>query len=174
MPANDRQGVCGAVIQQDFPGLLERMDGILNRVQLDCPDTAAAITYARQFAVCLRQWIPPGQKVPLCDKQANPTKSSEPPPQIGAKLSDPHDQEEDVICSDPQAKSVDRGHPLNRRDPKQRLADLFDLPADKLPQHLGEVLTRSLEVRGGQPGHCRVKVATSGHRKAACFNGTMF
>ncbi|MBQ4567079.1 MAG: hypothetical protein IJA79_03020, partial [Desulfovibrio sp.] len=114
------------------------------------------------------------QKVSLCDKQANPTKSSEPPPQIGAKLSDPHDQEEDVICSDPQAKSVDRGHPLNRRDPKQRLADLFDLPADKLPQHLGEVLTRSLEVRGGQPGHCRVKVATSGHRKAACFNGTMF
>ena len=160
-----KKQACGALIQQNFPGLLKRLDTILHRVRLDCPDTAAAIGYARQLAACLRQWTPVTQELSPCHEQVNPTKSSEPPPQIGAKPSDSHDQAEQDLRSDSQAKSVDAGHLLHENDPKQKLAGLFSLPAEKLPQHLGEALARRLEARGGQPGHCRVEVATSGHRK---------
>jgi len=42
-----------------FPGMAVQLDAILDRVRQHCPDTEAAIGYARELATCLRQWIPP-------------------------------------------------------------------------------------------------------------------
>ena len=41
-----------------FPGMAVQLDAILDRVRQHCPDTEAAIGYARELATCLRQWIP--------------------------------------------------------------------------------------------------------------------
>lgn len=46
------------VLRQHFPGLKEVLDAILAKVYIHCPDTAAAIAYARQLAQGIRQWEP--------------------------------------------------------------------------------------------------------------------
>ena len=42
-----------------FPGLRQTMDAVLDRAHAHCPDTIAAIDYAREIAKCLKQWQPP-------------------------------------------------------------------------------------------------------------------
>ena len=47
------------IIEQHFPSLKEALDAILVKVYIHCPDTTAAVEYARQIAQCIRQWEPP-------------------------------------------------------------------------------------------------------------------
>ena len=46
-------------VDTQFPGLRKQIDAVLDRVHADCPDTAAAIAYAREIAKSTRRWQPP-------------------------------------------------------------------------------------------------------------------
>ena len=48
-----------SIMEQYFPSLIEALDTIMVKVYIYCPDTAAAVEYARQIAQCIRQWEPP-------------------------------------------------------------------------------------------------------------------
>lgn len=59
-------------VDTQFPGLRKQMDAVLDRVHADCPDTAAAIAYAREIAESTRRWQPPASPRSQEDQQAQP------------------------------------------------------------------------------------------------------
>ena len=58
---NSARQNAASIMEQHFPGLKEALDAILVKVYIHCPDTTAAVEYARQIAQCIRQWEPPRQ-----------------------------------------------------------------------------------------------------------------
>ena len=190
-----------AVIRQVFPGLLDSLDHILDRVRNDCRNTAAAIAYARQLAACLKQWEPPEQEAATPalpetsqeqsqrneadshteneeaeDKPENDnTKSSQdsdsasdasPEQEQPSTCTDSYCQEEQTDCTDSQAETVDKDHPLDGQEAEQKLTDLFDLPADALPELLGEALSKALEASSTSTSEDSISVAECGQRHA--------
>ncbi len=47
-----------AQVEKAYPGLAERLDAVLDRVRLDCPDTAAALEAARELVEIIRAFQP--------------------------------------------------------------------------------------------------------------------
>ena len=64
-------------LRQTWPGLLPQLDAILARIRRDCPDTTAAIAYARQLADCIRQWKPPQQNADAADSRRRETEQED-------------------------------------------------------------------------------------------------
>ncbi len=47
-----------AQVEKAYPGLAEKLDAVLDRVRLDCPDTAAALEAARELVEIIRAFQP--------------------------------------------------------------------------------------------------------------------
>ena len=141
-----------SIMAQHFPGLKDALDAILVKVYIHCPDTAAAVEYARQIAICVRQWEPPRQAP--TSKSANDHGSM-----TKAKL--------EVNDS---AKQIGQ-----RSEPGQPQSALSSLPlkallhaeAQDLPQNIGEILAIELTSCSSESTGDALTVGVEGTRQAA-------
>ena len=135
------------VLHQHFPGLREVLDAILLKVYIHCPDTAAAIAYARQLAQGIRQWEP--------QQQQKKTRGN------GAVHTDSAPQSDQDISSDCASQTQ---MPISPSKAKAQLTALFHAEAQDLPQNLGELLSTVLTLCQAESAFEGVTVAVEGVR----------
>jgi len=130
-----------SIIEQHFPRLKGALDAILVKVCIHCPDTTAAVEYARQIAQCIRQWEPsqqlrkPHKSTTQIEQQGHPALSSE----VEAPL---------------RALSV------------LPLKALFHAEVQDLPQHIGEIMAIELTNNSVEAAGDALTVAVEGTRQA--------
>lgn len=135
------------VLCQHFPGLREVLDAILAKVYIHCPDTAAAIAYARQLAQGIRQWEP--------QQQQKKTRGN------GAVHTDSAPQSDQDISSDCVSQAQ---LPTSPSKAKAQLTALLHAEAQDLPQNLGELLSTALVLCQAESAFEGVTVAVEGVR----------
>ena len=130
-----------SIMDMHFPGLKEALDAILVKVYIHCPDTAAAVEYARQIALCIRQWEPsqqlrkPHENTTQIEQQGHPALS-------------------------PEAEGALRA--LNALP----LKALFHAEVQDLPQHIGEIMAIELTNNSVEAAGDALTVAVEGTRQA--------
>ena len=135
-------------LRQQFPGLKEVLDAVLAKVRIHCPDTGAAIAYARLLAQAIRQWEPQPQ-------QQKKSKGSR------ADLCDSTSQSKQEISS---ACASQTQQPTSPSRAKDQLAALFHAEAQDLPQALGDILSGALTRCQAESAYETVTVAVEGFR----------
>ena len=140
------------VLCQHFPGLREVLDAILAKVYIHCPDTAAAIAYARQLAQGIRQWEP--------QQQQKKTRGN------GAVHTDFAPQSDQDISSDCASQTQ---MPISPSKAKAQLTALFHAEAQDLPQNLGELLSTALVLCQAESAFEKVTVAIEGFRQSGAL-----
>lgn len=166
-----------------FPGLRTRMDAVLDRAHAHCPDTAAAIAYARELAEIIRSWQPPApkqeeatRKTEKQDARADNAPSGETSSQTCPKAPAPCDTdsalqsesqpEQPAPCgvdSDPQPEEIRTAscaptQEANTTDMEPSIATLFSMDAEAMPQSKGERAAQTLTARHS-PYHTALTVA---------------
>ena len=58
---NPRRSEIRNFLDNNFSGLPDELDKLLNKVRGDCPDTARAIRYAKEIAACIQNWEKNGE-----------------------------------------------------------------------------------------------------------------
>jgi len=140
-----------SIVEQHFPGLLGALDAILVKVYIHCPDTAAAVEYARQIAICVRQWEPPRQA--STSKRASTNDQGATPRATG--------------------EANDSATQINQKsEPVQPSSDLplkalFHAEGQDLPQQLGEIMAIELANNSAESAGDALTVAVEGTRHAA-------
>lgn len=130
-----------SIMEHHFPGLKEALDAILVKVYIHCPDTKAAVEYARQIAQCIRQWEPsqqlhkPRENITQIEQQGHPALSSEAEAPLGALSALP-------------------------------LKALFHTEGQDLPQQLGEIMAIELTNNSVEAAGDALNVAVEGTRPA--------
>ena len=142
------------IIEQNFPSLKEALDAILVKVYIHCPDTAAAVAYARQIALCIRQWEPP---------QPTPTTKCKDKNGQGDMAQLTKEDTDSASKIDQQTETV---------QPLRALSDLplkalFHAEAQDLPQQLGEIMAIELANSSVESASDALTVAVEGTRQAA-------
>ena len=145
------------VLRREYPGLVEMIDAVLVKARIHCPDTAAAIGYARQLAACIRQWEPEVKEDSPRGKNSDSRRNEgENPAQSGECSARDSDYDADSDHSDSPCKEERSNHTAsqahaerNQRggtacDGKQELEDLFTADSRNLPRNLGELLAEGL------------------------------
>lgn len=164
-----------AVLRQHFPGLREVLDAILAKVYIHCPDTAAAIAYARQLAQGIRQWEPQqqtesdennvqkeGNKPNTTEiRRKNHASGAQEGHGYGAAHSGSTTQSEQN--STPACASQAQ-QPTSSSRAKDQLAALFHAEAQDLPQALGDILSGALTRCQAESVDETVTVAVEGFR----------
>ncbi|ATD80725.1 cobaltochelatase CobT-related protein [Desulfovibrio sp. G11] len=135
-----------------FPGLREVLDAVLAKVYIHCPDTAAAMAYARQLAQSIRQWEP--------QQQQKETREN------GADLCDSAPQSDQDISSDCASQTQQPTSPSRAKD---QLAALLHAEAQDLPQNLGELLSTALTLCQAESAFEKVTVAIEGFRQSGAL-----
>ena len=130
-----------SIMEHHFPGLKKALDAILVKVYIHCPDTKAAVEYARQIAQCIRQWEPsqqlrkPRENITQIEQQGHPALSSEAEAPLGALSALP-------------------------------LKALFHAEGQDLPQQLGEIMAIELTNNSVEAAGDALNVAVEGTRPA--------
>ena len=142
------------IIAQHFPGLREALDAILLKVYIHCSDTAAAVEYARQIALCIRQWEPP---------QPTATSESMNKNSQGDMLQLTKEDTDSASQIDQHSETV---------QPLRVLSDLplkalFHAEAQDLPQQLGEIMAIELANNSAESASDALTVAIEGIRQTA-------
>ena len=142
------------LIEQHFPGLKEALDAILVKVYIHCPDTTAAVEYARQIAQCIRQWEPPQ---PTATSKCTDKNVQGDMPQLTKEDTDSASQ------IDQHSETV---------QPLRVLSDLplkalFHAEAQDLPQQLGEIMAIELANNSAESASDALTVAIEGIRQTA-------
>ncbi|MBB5143718.1 cobaltochelatase CobT-related protein [Desulfovibrio intestinalis] len=135
------------VLRQHFPGLKEVLDAILAKVYIHCPDTAAAVAYARQLAQSIREWEP--------QQQQRKTRGN------GAGNTDFAPQSDQDILSGCASQTQ---MPTSPSKAKTQLTALLHAEAQNLPQNLGELLSTALVLCQAESAFESVTVAVEGFR----------
>ena len=140
------------VLRQHFHGLKEVLDAVLAKVYIHCPDTAAAMAYARQLAQSIRQWEP--------QQQQKETREN------GADLCDSAPQSDQDISSDCASQTQ---QPASLSKAKAQLTALLHAEAQDLPQNLGELLSTALTLCQSESAFESVTVAIEGFRQSGAL-----
>lgn len=130
-----------SIMDHHFPRLKKALDAILVKIYIHCPDTKAAVEYARQIAQCIRQWEPsqqlrkPRENITQIEQQGHPALSSEAEAPLGALSALP-------------------------------LKALFHTEGQDLPQQLGEIMAIELTNNSVETAGDALNVAVEGTRPA--------
>ena len=146
------------IIEQHFPGLKAAMDAILVKVYIHCPDTNAAVEYARQIALCIRQWEPPQ---PTATSKRTDTSDKRGMRQATGAVNDSAsqiDQQPELACS---SAPVKQSRALNSLP----LKALFHAEAKDLPQNIGEIMASELANCNAESTCDSLTVAVEGTRQ---------
>ena len=130
-----------SIMEHHFPGLKKALDAILVKVYIHCPDTKAAVEYARQIAQRIQQWEPSQQ---LRKTHENTT-------QIGQQGHPPLSPEEAPL----------------RTLSALPLKALFHAEAQDLPLQLSEIIAIELTNNSAESTGGALTVAVEGTRQAA-------
>ena len=120
-----------SIMTQHFPDLKEALDAILVKVYIHCPDTAAAVGYARQIAMCIRQWEPPQPTATRNCTSANGKSAVRQTTGTTVDAASQIDQQPEPV-QPPRAWSA------------LPLKALFHAEVQDLPQNIGEIMTIEL------------------------------
>ena len=140
-----------SIVEQHFPGLLGALDAILVKVYIHCPDTAAAVEYARQIAICVRQWEPPRQD--STSKRASTNDQGATPRATG-------EANDSATQINQQSEQVQPSSALP-------LKALFHAESHDLPKQLGEIMSIELANSSAESAGDALTVAVEGTRHAA-------
>ncbi len=149
-----------SIIEQHFPGLKEALDAIMVKAYIHCPDTKAAVEYARQIAQCIRQWEPPQPTETSKCTSANNNKA------VGQTTGETNDstsqidQQPESACA---SALVQQSRALNALP----LKALFHAEAQDLPQNIGEIMSIELANSSAESSGDALTVAVEGTRHAA-------
>lgn len=163
---NTNRMAAASTLRQYFPGLKERLDAVLVKVRIHCPDTASAINYARQLAQSIRQWEPQQQTESYENNaQEEGNKSGANKERREVRASRGHESSRhDAIHSDsaPQSElevspacASQAQQPASPSRAKDQLTALLHAEAQDLPQNLGELLSTAL-THCQTPSHIRL------------------
>lgn len=130
-----------SIMEHHFPGLKEALDAILVKVYIHCPDTTAAVEYARQIAQCIRQWEPSQQ------------------------LRKPHESTTQIEQQGHPALSPEAEGPLQSLSASP-LKALFHAETQYLPLHIGEIMAIELTNNSVEATGDALTVAVAGTRQA--------
>ena len=131
-----------SIIEQHFPGLKEALDATLVKVYIHCPDTKTTVEYAKQIALCIRQWEPSQQ------------------------LRNPHENTTQIEHQGHPVLSPEAGAPL-RALSALPLKALFHAEAQDLPQNLGEIMAIELTSCSTESAGDALTIAVADTRQAA-------
>jgi len=151
-----------SIMEQHFPGLKEALDDILVKVYIHCPDTTAAVKYARQIAQCIRQWEPPQ---PMATNKCTDKNDHGDMPQPTKETNDSAsriDQQPESACT---SAPVQQSRALNALP----LKALFHAEAQDLPKNIGEIMTIELANSSAESSEDALTVAVEGTRHAAAL-----
>ena len=149
-----------SIMEQHFPGLKEALDAILVKVYIHCPDTKAAVEYARQIAQCIRQWEPPQPtETSKCTSANNKKAVRQTTGEANDSTSQIGQQPESACASAP----VQQSRALNALP----LKALFHAEAQDLPQNIGEIIAIELTNCSSESTGDALTVAVEGTRQAA-------
>ena len=140
------------IMEQHFPELREALDAILVKVYIHCPDTAAAVEYARQIALCIRQWEPPQ---PTATSKRTDTSDKRGMRQATGAVNDSASQIDQQL-GPVQPSSVLSSLPLEA---------LFHAEAQDLPQNIGEIMASELTNCSAESTCDSLTVAVEGTRQ---------
>lgn len=158
-----------------FPGLKEALDAILVKVYIHCPDTKAAVEYARQIALCIRQWEPSQQRR---KPHENTTQNKRIHGESLRKGNTNHKDSEHWATKKPNDSTTHikrQGHPAHSPEavaPLQALSALplkalFHAETQDLPQNIGEIMASELTNCSTESTGDALTVAVEGTRQAA-------
>ena len=150
-PARQKSAI---IIEQHFPSLREALDVILAKVYIHCPDTTAAVEYARQIGQCIRQWELPQ---PTATTKCTDKDGQGDMPQLTKEGTDLASQ------IDLQSEPVQPLRALSALP----LKALFHAEAQDLPQQLGEIMASELANSSVESASDALTVAIEGTRQAA-------
>ena len=148
-----------SILEHHFPSLKEALDAILVKVYIHCPDTAAAVEYARQIALCIRQWEPPQPTETSKCTSANNKKAAR---QITEEANDSTSQIDQLPESACASAPVKQSRALNALP----LKALFHAEAQDLPQNIGEIMAIELTNCSSESTGDTLTVAVEGTRQA--------
>jgi len=151
-----------SIVEQHFPSLIEVLDAILVKVYIHCPDTAAAVEYARQIAICIRQWEPPQPTETSKCTSANNKKVVRQTTRETNDSTSQIDQQSESACT---SAPVQQSRALNALP----LKALFHAEAQDLPQNIGEIMTIELAKSSAESSGDALAVAVEGTRHAAAL-----
>jgi Cobalamin biosynthesis protein CobT (nicotinate-mononucleotide:5, 6-dimethylbenzimidazole phosphoribosyltransferase) len=143
-----------SIMEHHFPGLKEALDAILVKVYIHCPDTTAAVEYAKQIALCIRQWEPPQ---PIETSKCTGANDQ------GDVRQPTRETNDSASRIDQQSESVQ----LLRALSALPLKALFHADAQDLPQHIGEIMSIELANSSVESSSDALTVAVEGTRHAA-------
>ena len=149
-PARQKSAI---IIEQHFPSLREALDVILAKVYIHCPDTTAAVEYARQIGQCIRQWELPQ---PTATTKCTDKDGQGDMPQLTKEGTDLASQ------IDLQSEPVQPLRALSALP----LKALFHAEAQDLPQQLGEIMASELANSSVESASDALTVAVEGTRQA--------
>ena len=151
-----------SIVEHHFPGLKEALDAILIKVYIHCPDTTAAVEYAKQIALCIRQWEPPQPiETNKCTSANNKKAVRQTTGETNDSTSQIDQQPESAYASAP----VQQSRALNALP----LKALFHAEAQDLPQNIGEIMTIELAKSSAESSEDALTVAVEGTRHAAAL-----
>lgn len=182
----------GAVVRHVYPGLLSRLDAVLDHVRRDCRSTRDAIDYALKLAAVIEEYTknPAAEQKEGEDKEedsrtdAPDTDTSDAAPEScggatpdkgGEANSDCAAQSEEAGCtesasqteesaaSDSQAESPRTQRTAHAAAQKQ-LAEILYASEAELPRHLGQRIAEALNVGRVSPHQQGLAVARTGHK----------
>ena len=140
------------IIEQHFPSLREALDVILAKVYIHCPDTTAAVEYARQIGQCIRQWELPQ---PTATTKCTDKDGQGDMPQLTKEGTDLASQ------IDLQSEPVQPLRALSALP----LKALFHAEAQDLPQNIGEIIASELTNCSAESTCDSLTVAVEGTRQ---------
>ncbi|MGE4297896.1 MAG: hypothetical protein AB7E47_07695 [Desulfovibrionaceae bacterium] len=150
------------VLEGFWPELMARLEDILQRVRVSCPDSAACLRYAREVVAAIREQADADRHDPKGDagSRSNPAGEVGQPEQPESGAAETPDG--DRLELQPVAASGEGS-----------LATLLAAPEAALPDEMATVLGHVLEHMSrdgkdhGRPG---IAVATPGHKDVACLD----
>ena len=151
-----------SIVEHHFPGLKEALDAILVKVYIHCPDTTAAVEYAKQIALCIRQWEPPQPiETNKCTSANNKKAVRQTTGETNDSTSQIDQQPESACASSP----VKQSRALNALP----LKALFHAEVQDLPQNIGEIMAIELANSSAESSGDALAVAVEGTRHAAAL-----
>lgn len=159
-----------AVIQQTYPGLLPKLDSVLDEVRMDCKSTQDAISYALRLSAIIKEYLKNSNQNKEeqepdkgTDARTDSPKPDEPKPAEKEASTDCDSQSGEALSTDSQAESV-RTPRAARTLAQQQLAEILHASVDDLPQHLGAMIAEALNAQQAGPNQQGFAVARAGYK----------
>ena len=149
----------GSIMEQYFPGLKGALDAILVKVYIHCTDTAAAVEYAKQIALCIRQWESPQPTETSKCTSANNKKAVRQTTEEANDSTSQIDQQPESACA---SAPVQQSRALNALP----LKALFHAEAQDLPQNIGGIMAIELSNCSSESTGDALTMAVEGTRQA--------